>query len=91
VKKLKVYGWIGWRNECPLAPNGSMQTREIVSARSKGEAAKLAGKSGPWRTWDLCETRNYDEMLQARSEPGMIFWHPLHERPVQWRRADVLK
>jgi hypothetical protein len=38
---LKVYGYRGWRDECPPAPNGSKQTREIVAAKMLAWAVHL--------------------------------------------------
>jgi hypothetical protein len=74
--KLRVYGWRGWRPECPAAPNGSRQTRDIVAAHSRAEAARIAGEKGPWALDCLEETGNTEEIAQALSEPGVIFWRP---------------
>lgn len=76
----KVYGYTGWRHDCPPARNGSRQTREIVAARSAAEAARLFGIS-PWRLRSYgCETGNADEIRVAMSKPGAVFWRPLNER-----------
>ncbi len=79
-KKLKVFGWQGWRPECPSAPNGSKQTREVVAAKSKAEVARIAGKEYPGQLFNLGETGNSLELQLALSKPGVIFWTPINER-----------
>ena len=87
MREMKVYGWQGWRIEAP--GNGHHATREIIAARSKAEAARLAGKRSPREMWCLCETGNKNEIAVAMMWPGMIFWSPLdgygHERV--WHRV----
>jgi hypothetical protein len=89
AKKLKVYGWIGWRRKCPPAPNGSQQTREICAASSKAAVARLLGEKDPRQIYNLCETGNEEEIAKALPKPNVVFWHPLDERPVdrKWRKA----
>lgn len=75
ARKLKVYGWCGYRIECKLAPNGSRQTREICAAHSIAEIKRIYGVN----PWNICETGNEKEISIAMSSPGTIFWIPLDE------------
>lgn len=77
MSKLKVYGWQGFRTECPGVHG---QTREIVAATSKAAVARIAGAKGPWALFCLCETRNDREIELAMSKPGAIFWTPIDDR-----------
>jgi len=92
-RPLKVFAWQGLRRECPPGPNGGRFTREIVAATSKADAARKAGafsRSGrpaPNSLFNLSETGNDLEIARAMSEPGVIFWCPLDERPREWRRG----
>jgi hypothetical protein len=81
MRPLQVYGWISFR--------GRTQAREIVAARSQAEVARLAGVSRPGQLFNLSDTGNAPEIAQAMAEPGAVFWHPLDERPIAWRRAGV--
>jgi hypothetical protein len=74
---MKVYGWQSFRNECK-GPHH--QTREIVAARSKAEAARLAGYKHPARMFNLCETGNEREIAVAMTRPGVVFWAPISSR-----------
>lgn len=93
ARKLKVYGCRHMRSECPPAANGGRQTREIVAAPSKREAARLVDPERPWmrpRLSEIEETGNDEEIKLAMSEPGVVFWCPLHElyrTDHVWRRA----
>ena len=89
--KLKVYGWQGHRQECPPAPNGNKQTREIVAAPSIAAAARAAGYSRPRQMFNLCETGNDDDVKRAMSEPGVVFWHPLDQRLGErhWTKVEI--
>lgn len=83
-----MYGWPGWRQKSPTAPNGSRQTREIVAARSWAEASRAYGQRID-RNF-ASTTGNEGEIAQAMSAPGVVFWHPLHPytpKP-EWRRAE---
>ena len=86
ARKLKVYGWRGWRSECPPAPNGNRQTREVVATTSKTKARKLSGDL-PVPLSEISETGNDEEIAQALSEPEVVFWHPLDEHFAdrKWR------
>lgn len=93
ARKLKVYGWTGYRRDCPPAPNGNRQTREIVATTSKKEAARLVD---PERSWmrppvsEIDETGNAAEIELATANPGVVFWCPIDESyrgAAQWRRA----
>ena len=88
MRRLKVYGWLGWRNECEPAANGNHQTREIVAATSLKEAARIVGEKGPWALNCVCETGNPEEVTLAMSKPGTVFWQPLQHRSGQpWHEA----
>ena len=76
-KKLKVYGWIGWRREAGTRPN-NQQTREIVAATSMAEVGRIIGT--PHRQlFNLGETGNPRELEVALAEPGVVFWRPLDD------------
>lgn len=88
---LKVYTWVGHRHECPPSANGGRQTRELVATTSKKEAARIAGETGPWRLWNLSETRNEADRQLALANPGVLFWSKLDYRMDRvWHRADGL-
>ncbi len=74
---LKVYGWTGWRNECPPSANGGKQTREIVAARSKAEVYRITGDRVSDH-WCICTTGNEEEIAVAMSNPGTVFWKKLN-------------
>jgi len=76
--KLRVYGWQGYRHDCPPAPNGGHQTREICAARSMVAVARIAGEKGPWALFNLHETANAWECGLAMASPGVILWAPLN-------------
>jgi hypothetical protein len=80
VKPLKVYGWTGFRRECPAAPNGSRQTREIVAAKSWAEVARLSGVSLYHLKSYGSETGNDVELEVALASPRIVFWIPLNRR-----------
>jgi len=83
MRKLKVYGWQGYRSECHPRPNGSRQTREICAATSQAKVAELAGVKRPYQLFNLCETGNAKELATALREPFQIFWHPLDDYAEQ--------
>lgn len=90
ARELKVYGWIGWRNEAKLAPNGSHQTREIVAAHSVAEVLRIAGITRSEYGYSGSETGNDEELAVALAEPGVVFWAALDasNRPgTEWRAA----
>jgi len=72
---LKVYGFQSFRQDCPEAPNGSRQTREIVAAKSLKAAKALAPEGTPLS--EIVETGNAREIHVAMSYPGVVFWEPL--------------
>lgn len=84
--KLKVYGWQGFRRECPGAHS---QTREIVAARSQTEAARLAGTTVA-RMFNLSETGNPREVEIAMATPGVIFWTPISGQRKEYTAAAQL-
>lgn len=79
MSKLKVYGWRGHRAECPTAPNGSHQTREIMAANSVAEVLRATGMSR--NTWnnDGGETGNPMEIAVAMANPGNVYWKPYND------------
>lgn len=85
MSAIKVYGWQSFRRECPTI---GRQTREIVAARSKKEAARLAGYARPSQMFNLCETGNPKEIEVAMSEPGAVFWEPLSYSNVTFTKAE---
>ncbi len=93
ARKLKVYGWIGMRWECPPAPNGSRQTHEVCAAPSMAAVARIAGVKYPRELFNLSETGNEEAVAKALSEPYVIFWHPLdeHAKDRSWRRDEGTK
>jgi hypothetical protein len=87
AKKLKVYGWTGYRIE---AGNGTHrhQTREICAAYSMAEVARIAGVNRASQLFCLCETGNAKEIERATGKPGVIFWTELdHPARHTWREA----
>jgi len=86
-RPLKVYGVLGWRVGCPAAPNGNRQTREVVAARSKAEAARLLGCSLHWLNSYGSETWNDRELVVAMASPGTVFWRPNHLSGAEYQPA----
>lgn len=74
-KKLKVYGWTGFRRESNPSHNGNPQTREIMAAKSKGEVARILSSKGKV---EITETEDAGEIQLATHMPGIIFWKPLN-------------
>jgi len=72
MKPLKVWRWSGWEDN-------ATQTHEIMAASSKAEVARAANVTSPSRLWNLTVTANQDDVAQAMSEPGAVFWHPSSE------------
>jgi hypothetical protein len=89
TKQLKVYGWNGYRAECPSANNGSHQTREIVAAHSVAEVLRIAGISRREFEWNGDETGNTTETTLALTYPGTIFWKPLNGGSHEFRNATT--
>lgn len=83
-RRLRVYGWQGYRHECP---GHNRVTREIVAAHSKAEVARIAGASGPWVLFNLSETGNAREIEVASASPGIIFWKPIDHHNDEWRKG----
>jgi hypothetical protein len=85
-RKLKVYGWTGWRTECRQSPNGGKQTREVMAAKSKAEVGRKAGlKRGELN--EMCDSGNEEDINAAMAEPGVVFWRPLDARGEPFTRA----
>jgi len=79
LNQLTVYTWRGCRP-------GSSQTREICAAKSRAAVARAAGVKYV-KQLDLTETGNEEDIKQALSDPGVIFWCPLDDRTHDWRRG----
>jgi hypothetical protein len=75
MRKNKVYGWTGYRYDCPPALNGSCQTREICATTSIKRLCEILGcmKS---ELLGLSETGNAQENRLAMAEIGTVFWRP---------------
>ena len=90
MKPLRVYGYTGYRDECPATPNGHHQTREIVAVRSRAEAARITGKTALFLKNYGCWTGNQEEIDTATAEPGVVFWRPLDNRYApSWTKVDT--
>ena len=77
AKKLRVYSWQSFRREANIEGNHHGQTREIVAATSKAEAARIA-RSTVGRLFNLGETGNSSELEAALTDPGVVYWKPLN-------------
>lgn len=77
VRKHKVYGWQGYRSECPPAPNGSQQTREICAATSMNKLCEILGCKKS-ELMNLGETGNEQEIRLAMKEPGVVLWRSIN-------------
>lgn len=85
MSKLKVYGWRSHRAECPPAPNGSHQTREIMAANSVAEVLRATGMTrSTWNSEGLGETGNPMEIAVAMADPGNIYWKPYNDNNDTW-------
>lgn len=76
-RKLRVYGWQSFRNECRT---NHRQTREICAASSMAEVARIVGENSPKKLFNLGETGNAHEMRTALAKPRTVFWQPYHSR-----------
>lgn len=83
--KLKVYGWTNpHRAECPPAPNGSRETREVVAATSKAEARRLGSKIP---LSEINQAGALTEINLAMASPGVVFWRPATRHGSRMVRA----
>ena len=82
ARTQKVYGWRGFRGH---------QTREIMAATSAAEVMRRTGLSRATWEWSGGETRNPEEVQQASTKPGTVFWHPLdeHFHDREWREDPI--
>lgn len=78
ARKLKVYGWHGYRH--------GGQTRNICAANSFAELVRKVKASGvdvvnnmPRRDY-TSETGNAAELEVALASPGVVFWRPVDSR-----------
>lgn len=88
--KLRVFGFTGFRPECPPEPNGSTQTREIIAAHSWAEVQRITEARMSDLRHSGCETGNEEEISVAMTEPGIVFWCPLgdsYRTQRRWRRG----
>jgi hypothetical protein len=74
MRALKVYRWQSFRIECPT---NHRQTKEVVAARSKTEAARLAGFDRPSQMFNLAEACSDLEIKVAMQSPGTVYWTPI--------------
>lgn len=72
---LKVYGWTGHRSEARMDRNHHGQTDEVVAAKSKAEAGRIAGLAS---VRDVYETGEAEAVKAALAQPGVLLWAPLH-------------
>ena len=82
-----VYGWLGYRLE---SDGHRGQTREIVAAHSKSDAARRAGYKYPSQMFNLAETGNAVEIAVAMNckTRGHVCWKPIREQdPLAWKRV----
>ncbi len=77
MRAIKVYRWQSFRSECPAHHR---QTQEVVAARSKAEAASLAGFDRPSQMFNLGETGNTTQIAVAMQSPGTVYWAPINNR-----------
>ena len=88
LAKLHVYQWQGHRYEC-REDRGC--TREIVATTSRSAARVLSYADHSNMRPKLEEIQpavHKDDIAQAMSEPGVVFWRPIDQRaPHKWRRA----
>ena len=86
MTKLKVYTWQGFRNELP---GHHKTTTEVVAAASQTAAARAAGFDRPRQLFNFCETGNDEDIEQAMSAPGTVFWRPIDQIPRdrKWTKA----
>jgi hypothetical protein len=59
-----------------------------MAARSKAEVARAFGVNTPSQLFNLSDTGNAEEITQAMTAPGVIFYRPLDQIPSQrvWSR-----
>ena len=84
MKRLKVYNWHGFRDECE-GPH--RQTREICAAPSMAAVARIVGVNSPRKLYNLSVTGNAVSIDKAMSEPGVVFWRPIGDYAGEWRRG----
>lgn len=82
---MKTYLWLdSVRERCEERPWVN-QAELIVAAKSKAEVARLAGETSPARLFNLTETGNAEQIEQATSQPGTIFWRHLGHCCKEWK------
>lgn len=85
--RFKVYTWMGSRpGECPPCANGSTQTYEVVAAKSKAAAARLAGESDHRRLFNFAEGGSPLAETVALADPEVVFWRPFDDYDSDWRQ-----
>lgn len=81
-RPLKVFGYTGYRRDAHKDRNVHGQTREIIAARSKTEAQRMSGLTRTRFDHSASITGNDEEIAQAMSAPGTVFWQP-HNYPAR--------
>jgi hypothetical protein len=86
TRALKVYTWQGFRNELP---GHHRTTIEVVAAANGSAAARAAGFDRTRQLFNFCETGNDEDIKQAMSAPGTVFWRPIDQIPRnrKWTKA----
>ena len=82
--KLKVYGWQGWRSEADDG-HGHKSTREIMAAKSFAAVMRAHHTTSRTDFFNAGETRNEEEIQQALSNPGTVFWRPIDDYRNGWK------
>jgi hypothetical protein len=89
ARPLHVYGWLGWRLECPPGANGGRQTREVIAATSVAEVLRKTETRRSDYALQGDITANPEEVVLAMSRPGVNFWKPIDGRgPDAWRADE---
>jgi hypothetical protein len=75
-RALKIFGWTGHRREATMERNVHGQTKEIIAATTKAEAHRMSGIARSLFERTLHETADPEEVAQAMTAPGTVFWQP---------------
>lgn len=85
--------WAGWTTRpigAPPHPHGrrGTQVQFVVAATSQKKAAALLGCTLGFLRDYGSETGNEDDLAQALSEPGVVFWREMDDQSRGiWRKA----
>lgn len=85
-RELKIFSWTGHRREAAMPRNVHGQTSEIIAAMTKAEALRMSGIPRSLFERTLHETADPDEVAQAKTAPGTVFWQPANipARTGEW-------